>query len=108
MNQEPRENPILELLSQVRVIIPEEYPVYLVGGAIRDMLVGKQSHDLDFVLPDRAISCARSVADTMNGDFYILDKSRNIARVIIDWGSVKRVLDFHFQIHILEMVKKQE
>ena len=35
-----------------------DQPVYLVGGAARDKLLGRPCHDLDFVVPERAIKLA--------------------------------------------------
>ncbi len=45
----------LPILAQVRAVLPAGTPVYLVGGAVRDLLLGHASHDLDFVVPREAI-----------------------------------------------------
>ncbi len=39
-----------ELLEKIISIVHREKALYLVGGAIRDYLLGKESHDLDFVV----------------------------------------------------------
>jgi tRNA nucleotidyltransferase/poly(A) polymerase len=58
-------------------------PVYLVGGAVRDALSGRPIHDVDLVLPRGATSLARRIADRYNGDVFILDAERDVARALI-------------------------
>jgi len=68
--------------------------VYLVGGAIRNLLLGIEIDDYDFVVRKNAIGIARLVADHLGGDFYILDHTRKTARAIIPTGSILVKLDF--------------
>ena len=56
--------------------------LYVVGGAVRDMLLGKPIHDVDFVYSGDVKSVARRLADQLRGGFYMLDNERNTARVI--------------------------
>jgi tRNA nucleotidyltransferase/poly(A) polymerase len=70
------------LVERVRLTLPDQ-EIYLVGGAVRDALLGNVSHDLDFAVPRAAIAIARRVADALNADFYILDQSFDTARVIV-------------------------
>ena len=56
--------------------------VYLVGGAVRDLLLAQPSHDLDFALEGNVRRLARRVADDLHGDFFMLDEERSTARVI--------------------------
>ena len=42
--------PLDDLIRKVRAVIPAEQQVYLVGGAVRDLLLGFPLNDLDFVL----------------------------------------------------------
>jgi len=68
--------------------------VYLVGGYIRDALSKRPSRDFDFVLKRNSIQAAKSIADHFNGDFYILDRERQIARAIIhNSDNEKTVID---------------
>jgi len=57
---------------------------YLVGGAVRDALLGKQRKylDLDFVLPRDAVETARLIASRYQAGFVVLDAQRQIARVV--------------------------
>jgi putative nucleotidyltransferase with HDIG domain len=75
--------------------LPPETPVYLVGGAVRDAMLGIPTHDLDFAVPARAGQIARQVADGLSGAFYPLDEERDYGRVILTGGEGERqVIDF--------------
>lgn len=71
------------LVRQVRAALPPDQPLYLVGGAVRDLLLNRAVHDLDFVVPGRAIPLARKVADALGGSFYPLDAERDAGRVLL-------------------------
>ena len=62
----------------------------LVGGAVRDALLGRKREylDWDFVLPEAAIETARAIAGKYNAGFVILDKARQIARVVFPQATV--------------------
>jgi poly(A) polymerase len=82
------------LLSAVQQAAPTA-ELYLVGGAVRDALLGRLSTDLDFVLPGPAISTARRIAGTLNADFYVLDEALDMARVLVQGEAAARtILDF--------------
>jgi poly(A) polymerase len=72
-----------ELLDTVRNSLPDGLTVYLVGGAVRDALLGRPVHDLDFALERNAIKTARNIADALQADFYPLDTERDTGRVIV-------------------------
>jgi len=55
---------------------------YLVGGYVRDRLLGQESHDVDFAIEGDALGLARTVADWMRGPFVPLDKERGTGRVV--------------------------
>jgi tRNA nucleotidyltransferase (CCA-adding enzyme) len=65
-------------------------PAYLVGGAVRDALLGRQSEylDLDFVLPNNAVKTARAIARHYKAGFVLLDAQRQIARVVFKQATV--------------------
>ena len=83
--------PLSDLMATLRPSLAKtKEPVYLVGGAVRDALLGRPSHDLDFAVAHDAVKLARAVANELNGAFYLLDAERGTARVILEQG----VLDF--------------
>lgn len=71
------------LLDKVIEVLPPAADVYLVGGAVRDILTNRLSPDFDFAAPSSGISLARSVANALHADFMILDEERDTGRVVI-------------------------
>ena len=68
---------------------------FLVGGAVRDLLLRRPVHDLDFTLSEGTISTAKRIADQLGGGFFVLDPERETCRVILDGGGKQRlVVDF--------------
>jgi len=72
------------ILETLREFSTPARPVYLVGGAVRDTLLGLPIHDFDFVLPGETISLAREAARRLDGALYVLDEERNTTRVVLD------------------------
>lgn len=71
------------LVESVRAVLPEDLTIYLVGGAVRDAMLGRVSHDLDFALSCNGIRTAKRVANALKADFYPLDPERDTGRVIV-------------------------
>jgi len=59
-------------------------PVYMVGGAVRDAILGRVREyvDLDFIIPADAVKVARKIAQRYQAGFVLLDAERQIARVV--------------------------
>ena len=75
--------------------IAQDESIFLVGGAVRDALLGIASHDFDFAVPQGAIESARRVANALGAAFYVLDADFDAARVIVPASAgVRDVLDF--------------
>ncbi len=55
---------------------------WLVGGALRDRLLGRTSHDLDVAVAGDALRLAQTVADGSDGRLVTLDAARGTARVV--------------------------
>ena len=79
----PAEIPLPPILEKVMTVLPPDIEVYLVGGAVRDLLTSRPSPDFDFAVPSKGISLARSVANALKVDFMPLDDERDTGRVII-------------------------
>jgi len=83
------------ILESVRAVLPDGLTVYLVGGAVRDALLVRPVHDLDFVLERDAIKTARRVANALNADFYPLDPERDTGRVLVsNEDGTRTLMDF--------------
>jgi len=58
--------------------------VWLVGGAVRDLLLGRPPHDWDFAVERDAVGLARRVANALGGAYVLLDAERDTARAILE------------------------
>jgi len=59
---------------------------YLVGGYIRDIILGRETENLDFdiVVPLNAIEIGKKIADNIGSKFIILDEKREVIRIILN------------------------
>lgn len=62
-----------------------EPDAFLVGGSVRDFLLGRAMRDVDLVVPRDALTIGRRLADALGGAFYPLDEERDVARVLFSW-----------------------
>ncbi len=82
------------MIDKVRDALPDQ-EIYLVGGAVRDMLLNRLSPDFDFALPSNGISLARKVSNSLHADFMVLDDERDTGRVIVtESDGTRTFLDF--------------
>jgi tRNA nucleotidyltransferase (CCA-adding enzyme) len=51
-----------------------EDDVYVVGGAVRDVLLGRKPHELDFVVEGDAVAVARRAAERLGGRVIVHDR----------------------------------
>ncbi|MGH2536237.1 MAG: HDIG domain-containing metalloprotein [Candidatus Promineifilaceae bacterium] len=61
------------------------------GGAVRDLMLRRPVHDLDFVADEDAIGLAFAVGDALGRPAYVLDRERDAGRVVLADGMT---LDF--------------
>lgn len=64
----------LDRLAPVVAAAREAGQVYLVGGAVRDLLLGKPSFDVDLVVEGDAIAFARRLAEALGGEVVAHDR----------------------------------
>jgi poly(A) polymerase len=81
----PTSNPFEfpELFERVRLALPAGLSVYLVGGAVRDILLSKPTNDLDFALAGDVLNLSRRLADKLKGAYFPLDQERDTARIVL-------------------------
>ena len=85
---------LADFLREVRHTTPDQ-KVYLVGGAVRDLVLGRGVKDLDFVVADGSVRLAKAVRKRFDGVWYSLDDEHQTARVILEQGQPDElVLDF--------------
>ena len=58
---------------------------YLVGGYIRNIILGRVAEevDVDIVVPLNAIEIGKKISDSIGSKFIILDKKREVVRIIL-------------------------
>lgn len=87
--------PSTDILQALRQHVRATDQVYLVGGAVRDMLMQNAGRDFDFVVSGDALQLARRTADAIGAAFYVMDAERQTARLIYHTGDGQRwFLDF--------------
>lgn len=60
-----------------------ETPLYIVGGAVRDAYLHRPVKDIDLAVPENSIEIARKIANRTQGDIFVMDTTREVARVFI-------------------------
>jgi len=63
---------------------------FLVGGYIRDIILGRVTEevDVDIVVPLNAIEIGKKISDNIESKFIILDKKREVVRIILKHISI--------------------
>ena len=82
----------LAIIEQVRACRRPGQKVFLVGGAVRDALLGRSLKDLDFVTSSDSGKLARCAARALKGGVFTLDDERQSARVILKAGEGQSLL----------------
>ncbi len=73
-----------KIINTIKPFLKNEQ-AYLVGGYIRDCLLGKSGMDIDIVVPaDKGEITARALADSIKGYFIELDAVNKIYRVVLE------------------------
>jgi tRNA nucleotidyltransferase/poly(A) polymerase len=70
----------------IALVRNQERPAWLVGGFVRDRLLGRASHDLDLIVPEGGIRLARTIAAVFGGASFVLDERRDVGRAILADG----------------------
>jgi len=83
------------LLTRVNHFLTEQgIKSYLIGGLVRDMLLGRETADIDIALVADALEVAPKVATVLGGKYVLLDEANRIGRVVLAHEDDKRELDF--------------
>ncbi len=76
------------VLAAVRAATAPEEGVYLVGGAVRDLLLGRPEFDLDLVVEGDAIAFARRLAEALDGSVL---PHETFGTAVVDYGDGARL-----------------
>ncbi|MGC8781594.1 MAG: hypothetical protein ACP5UQ_12100, partial [Anaerolineae bacterium] len=67
----------------IALIAAQGRPAWLVGGSVRDRLLGRPTHDLDVIVPEGGVRLARTIANAFGGACFVLDAERDVGRAIV-------------------------
>jgi poly(A) polymerase len=77
----------LDILIKVNRFLNEKrVEAYLVGGFVRDTLIGRSTADIDIAVAADALSLAAQMAENLDGKYVLLDETNRIARVVLFSG----------------------
>jgi tRNA nucleotidyltransferase/poly(A) polymerase len=77
--------PLRGLLDELATLArAADLEAYVVGGTVRDVLLGRATHDVDVAVRGDALAWARELADRLGGHFVTLDDENAVARVVLD------------------------
>ncbi len=74
------------ILSLIQLAAREDVSLYLVGGTVRDLLLGREMEDLDFAVDGDASDFAQKFAKSAKARFVPLDEDHDTARVVFYKG----------------------
>lgn len=66
---------------------------YLVGGFVRDWLMGKDTCDLDIAVGGDALSIAQEAAELVDGRYVMLDEENRVGRVVVSGNEMPWHID---------------
>jgi poly(A) polymerase len=76
-----------ELLSRVASFLTARgVPAYLVGGYVRDRLLGRPTNDMDVAVAGDPLALGAELATTLGGAFVAMDTDHPTARVVLEGG----------------------
>ena len=88
--------PLDPLLDRLRPLLAAHVlPVYLVGGVVRDALLGRVNHDIDLIVAGDAIDLTFDLARRLGLPAYRLDEERDVGRILVpDSGTTLDIARF--------------
>lgn len=80
-------NPAVEPLRRLRAILADSgADAYVVGGFLRDLILGIPATDIDLAVRGDAIAIARDAAKALGGTFVLLHEEHATARIVLPHG----------------------
>ena len=78
---EPKASLLLTTVSNF--LTEQDIKSYLVGGFVRDVLLRRDTADIDIAVAADAVEIAPKVANALGGRFILLDKVNRVGRVVV-------------------------
>jgi hypothetical protein len=96
-------------LRRVLATLREAVPgAYLVGGAVRDLITGRQPFDLDVVTPGDAHAAAEAAGRAFSASVFALDEARAQYRVTLPGGGPVREIDISSAPDIVADLRRRD
>ncbi len=97
------EQEVASLLTEVSQLLTQlGVDSYLVGGYIRDALLGRATRDIDIAVVASAPEVAQKIATALKGKYVLLDEVNQIARVVLIEGEPAQVNRWHLDFSTIE------
>jgi len=75
---------VASLLTRVsKILTGQDIEAYVVGGLVRDALLGRETADIDIAVAADALEVAPKVAVALGGKYVLLDSINRVGRVIL-------------------------
>ncbi len=78
-----------DVLAVLATVLGPDRPGWLVGGTLRDALLGESAGDVDVAVPHGAIALGRALAARLDATFVVLDEGRGACRIVGGPGGVR-------------------
>ncbi len=78
----PTPNPAALLSTLAEYCAAQDVSAWVVGGTIRDIVMGRAAGDLDIAVNCDGVTLARQIADTLGCAFVALDMARGTGRIV--------------------------
>ena len=92
LEPEPRTSLLLTKVSYF--LTRQGVKSYLVGGLVRDVLLGRDTADIDIAVAGGALEIAPQVATALGGKYVLLDEINRVGRVVVVSEAGRWELDF--------------
>ncbi len=104
------ESRLLLILTKVSDLLAEQnVEAYVVGGLVRDVLLGRATADIDLAVATDALEVAHKVASVLGGKYVLLDRVNRIGRVVLaDEGESSKRVQWELDISTFEGNIKQD
>ena len=82
------------LLTVSKVLTANNYLAYIVGGFIRDWILGRMTEDIDLAVQGDSLDIVKKIAGIIDGRYVLLDETNKVGRIVVVRNEQLWHLDF--------------